>query len=367
MLHYKSWQTDDKHPSTVHLLWFRHDEHQLRAVPAGPDFPLSAYFRDPTNPKAYITPPMLAQQAGALACVGGDFMATVWDRLGFVTYVPPKIITGQPIHALVIDREIWTTGRRGMAYYGGGDLSHIDRNKIRVKVWINGESYDIDSVNRGHSAICAFTARGGTNEFARHGRGKTFILLGAPGPWESVGISMRRRYTVRAVMERRPPLVAGDEILIETRVPMPGAKVGEWVGWVQTLGYGGVSQVVGGLTELVRDGKVLVNFAEGGTGISHGPDNPYRLPNPRTAIGISEGGLTTMLVAVEGRIEESRGVRLKELACIMREQGAYAAFNMDGGGSTHMWMADKGLVANSCYGDGTIEDLRPNVYATCVL
>jgi exopolysaccharide biosynthesis protein len=59
------------------------------------------------------------------------------------------------------------------------------------------------------------------------------------------------------------------------------------------------------------------------------------IPNvhPRTAAGRTADGHLIVLV-VDGRQPESRGVDLVELAVIMRDLGAVDALNLDGGGSS---------------------------------
>ena len=61
------------------------------------------------------------------------------------------------------------------------------------------------------------------------------------------------------------------------------------------------------------------------------------IPNthPRTAAGRTVDGALILLV-VDGRQPESRGVNLRELAEIMRDLGAVQALNLDGGGSTSL-------------------------------
>jgi len=58
--------------------------------------------------------------------------------------------------------------------------------------------------------------------------------------------------------------------------------------------------------------------------------------HPRTAIGYtSEGDL--LLLIVDGRQSDSRGVNLDELAHIMKSIGAVEALNLDGGGSSSVF------------------------------
>ena len=68
-----------------------------------------------------------------------------------------------------------------------------------------------------------------------------------------------------------------------------------------------------------------------------------RLRNPRTAIGIKPNG-NVILLTVDGRNENSAGMSLHELASLMRWLGCTSAINLDGGGSTTLWIADEGVV-----------------------
>jgi exopolysaccharide biosynthesis protein len=63
--------------------------------------------------------------------------------------------------------------------------------------------------------------------------------------------------------------------------------------------------------------------------------------HPRTAIGIKPGGKVIMLT-VDGRNEQAAGMSLFELRKIMKWLGCTSAINLDGGGSTTLWVSDKG-------------------------
>ncbi len=65
-----------------------------------------------------------------------------------------------------------------------------------------------------------------------------------------------------------------------------------------------------------------------------------RLRNPRSAVGIKSNG-DVILLTVDGRHENSAGMSLHELAKTMRWLGCVSAINLDGGGSTALWV-DKG-------------------------
>lgn len=57
----------------------------------------------------------------------------------------------------------------------------------------------------------------------------------------------------------------------------------------------------------------------------------------RTAIGVKRDG-TILLVTVDGRTKESEGLSLQDFTKLLRYLGCYNALNMDGGGSTTMYV-----------------------------
>jgi hypothetical protein len=67
---------------------------------------------------------------------------------------------------------------------------------------------------------------------------------------------------------------------------------------------------------------------------------------PRTAVGVSEDGRKVILVTVDGRRATSHGGTLEEVAQLMVELGAFRAINLDGGGSTTMFIGAEGGVVN---------------------
>jgi exopolysaccharide biosynthesis protein len=73
-----------------------------------------------------------------------------------------------------------------------------------------------------------------------------------------------------------------------------------------------------------------------------GSDGFTRSPHPRTAAGVTKDGKTMYLVVAEGRREGVPGMTLSRLARFMAyELGVCSAMNLDGGGSSAMWIRDK--------------------------
>jgi exopolysaccharide biosynthesis protein len=73
-----------------------------------------------------------------------------------------------------------------------------------------------------------------------------------------------------------------------------------------------------------------------------GSDHFTRAPHPRTAVGLSKDRKTMYFLVADGRREGVPGMTLPELAAFMHEElNACAAMNLDGGGSSAMWVRDR--------------------------
>jgi MYXO-CTERM domain-containing protein len=68
------------------------------------------------------------------------------------------------------------------------------------------------------------------------------------------------------------------------------------------------------------------------------------LRNPRTAVGLSKDGKTFYMVVVDGRSSVSAGMTCAELGTLLKGLGAWNALNLDGGGSSAMYVSGVGVV-----------------------
>ncbi len=118
-----------------------------------------------------------------------------------------------------------------------------------------------------------------------------------------------------------------------------------------------VRDALGAGPMLLRDGEFRVSSDQEGF---FGTSIP-RI-HPRTAAGVTEDGALILLV-VDGRQPESRGVSLQELAAIMRGTGAVDALNLDGGGSSALVV--NGLLLNRPVGDTIQREVMSAVVAVC--
>ncbi len=92
-------------------------------------------------------------------------------------------------------------------------------------------------------------------------------------------------------------------------------------------------QVVGGHPMILRNGEVVANASDLCT-----------TRNPRTAAGFSRDWQTLYLMVVDGRSSVSIGMTCAEEARFLAELGAWNGINMDGGGSSTMWIRGSGVV-----------------------
>jgi hypothetical protein len=97
-------------------------------------------------------------------------------------------------------------------------------------------------------------------------------------------------------------------------------------------------EAVSGRPVLVLDGAPYEGAAEFPTAADRAP---------RTAAGVSRDGRTLWLVVVDGRQRDSRGMSLRELSALFVELGADRAINLDGGGSSEMFVRHAGGVVST--------------------
>jgi len=105
-----------------------------------------------------------------------------------------------------------------------------------------------------------------------------------------------------------------------------------------------VRHIISGGPYLVKDGEVFVDMTAQKLSAIGGR-------NPRSAIGYTSDG-NLILVAVDGREGSSIGMTLMELANFMKSVGCIGAINLDGGGSTVMYV--NGRVVNNPHVKGGI-------------
>jgi exopolysaccharide biosynthesis protein len=140
------------------------------------------------------------------------------------------------------------------------------------------------------------------------------FTIGPCGPWTNVK-DMKREIVLE---------VANQKILLRKRAEL-GDSAPETV-----------DAAISGWPFIVAECKAL-----GPTELP-GSDAFTRAPHPRTALGISNDGTLLYFVVADGRRTGIPGLTLAELASFMADKlDVCSAMNLDGGGSTAMWVGDK--------------------------
>lgn len=106
-------------------------------------------------------------------------------------------------------------------------------------------------------------------------------------------------------------------------------------------------EMVGGDRVILKDGIVQ--------------ENDWAELHPRTAIGYSEDKSKIYFCVVDGRSSVSAGVTTKQLADIIKSAGAFTALNMDGGGSSCMYVKEFGPM--NAPSDGVERSVANGIFA----
>jgi hypothetical protein len=93
--------------------------------------------------------------------------------------------------------------------------------------------------------------------------------------------------------------------------------------------------ITNGVPQLIKDGKIDITWQEEKTTKSF-----VETRHPRTAVAKLKDG-KFLMITVDGRSESSGGISLNDLAAYLLELGATDAMNLDGGGSTTMFLDGK--------------------------
>jgi exopolysaccharide biosynthesis protein len=101
------------------------------------------------------------------------------------------------------------------------------------------------------------------------------------------------------------------------------------------MAFTSVEDIVGGVPQLIRNSKIDITWEEEKTTKSF-----VETRHPRTAVAKLKDG-KFLMITVDGRSESSGGISLYDLASLLLELGATDAMNLDGGGSTTMFLDGK--------------------------
>lgn len=241
------------------------------------------------------------------------------------TYFKPQ--TGVPLGTLMINGKMYTGpiyNRVAMGIFDDGfDMSRLELN-AQVKSFKG--NLKVDNINQPRmlsTHVIVYTPEWGTFAPPSPKYGKQIAVEN--GKIVSIGTQAmpipHNGYVIVGPNERLAKLYRAKHVDLDIKT------IPNW---------DNVKHIISGGPYLVKNGEVFVDMTEQKLGAIGGK-------NPRTAIGYTQDG-DFIMVAVDGREGASVGLTLKELAWFMKSIGCTNAMNLDGGGSTVMYV--NGRVVN---------------------
>ena len=201
------------------------------------------------------------------------------------------------------------------------------RMNIEGKVYTKHVEIKIDNINQPRmlaTYVIVYTSKWGKTSPAAPKYGiQAAVAGGEVVNWSTHAIEIPKDGFVIS-----GPAKIVEEILNEKNIKLEVKTSPEW---------SDVKHIISGGPYLLKEGEKYIDTQEEKLNAINGK-------NPRTAIGYTKDG-NLIMVTVDGREQSSVGMTLGELAWFMQSIGAYEAMNLDGGGSSVMYV--KGNVVNS--------------------
>jgi hypothetical protein len=300
--------------------WTSSGPMRVRALRLDPDkVRLEPVIATPGSRMGLGTVSHLARRSGAIAAVNGGFFS-------------PR--TGEPQGTLVLNHNLVsrTMLNRPSLWLRKDGGAYIKSAKPSASVRLeDGTTLAVNGVNERpkHNRVTLYTAH----------YGRSSRTVADPSRWE---YAVDDEGLVVAEGNGNLSIPQGGYVLSGQGKAYHDLR--KWIGLGQEVkvGFGldpSVLHAVGGGPVLLQHGHVRVLTAS-----QRFQSDILRGRAPRTAVGITRDG-GYMLVCIDGRQPGySVGATLAELATTMKELGAVEALNLDGGGSTTLWI--KGHVAN---------------------
>ena len=238
------------------------------------------------------------------------------------TYFKPQ--TGVPLGTLMIDKKLYTGpiyNRVAMGIFDNGfDMARIELN---AKLKTSKVEVKVDNVNQPRmlsTYVIAYTPEWG--EFAPACPKYGVQMAVEDGKITSIS-------TQALPIPQNGYVVVGPKDKLETIFNAKKVNLD-----IKTIpNWDNVNHIISGGPYLVKNSKIFIDINEQKLGAIGGK-------NPRTAIGYTADG-NLIMVAVDGREGASVGMTLRELAGFMQSIGCVNAMNLDGGGSTVMYVNGK--------------------------
>ncbi len=276
----------------------------------------------------------MTRRAGAVLGINGDFFLS----------------SGRPVHLYANDGTLVQTPQvRGRAIGFDASGTQVQMGYPDVRTTISAPSdtgtvtLDVPRWNSGSpdgDALAMFTAAGALLEVPPHEACYAGLApLGSRAMTAQGSIVTPLQVTGRRCGGDRPVVPTTGGVLTANQYRgsesfIRSLTTGTPLQLSTQLGFPGTVDALGGNPLLAVGGRVQTDLSGSGAFFDR---------NPRTAVGVTDSG-RLLLVVVDGREGRSVGMTLSELAQLMVDLGARDAVNLDGGGSSEMFL--NGLVVN---------------------
>lgn len=262
----------------------------------------------------------IAQRTNSIVAINGGFF---------------KPQTGVPLGTLMIDKKIYTGSiydRVALGIFKDG--YDVGRVQLDGKIIGNNQEIKIDNINQPRmlsSYILAYTRDWGKYAPVSPQYGVQLQIVGNKITAASANpLSIPENgYVLVGPKSKLGKLFGADYVDVEIKTNP------KWEN---------VQHIISGGPYLLKDNQIFIDMTAQKLQSIGGR-------NPRTAIGYTEDN-NLVLVAVDGREGSSVGLTLVELAKLMKTLGCTNAINLDGGGSTVMYI--KGQIVNHPHQPGGI-------------
>ena len=260
--------------------------------------------------KASIT--AMAKRNNSLVAVNGAF------------FLPQ---TGCPLGTMMVNKKLYTGpvfNRVAMGIFDNGFA--MDRVKLNATIKSGWNTIKLDNINQPRMSIAYTIAY--TPDWGQ---------LSPTTPKNGVQIVVSNN-NITSTTKSRVQIPKDGYVIVGPASVLGSLKVKEKISLdIKTLpDWENVNHIISGGPYLVKDGKVYVDIQDQKLLAIGGR-------NPRTAIGYTKDN-HFIIVTADGREGSSIGLTLKELAYYMQKIGCVNAMNLDGGGSTVMYV--KGYITN---------------------
>lgn len=273
---------------------------------------------------------------------------------------------GRPSGGVIVDHEVTTlqNNRRQSFAVDHSNNPYIGAITRRMKAVVRGDSLQIYNINYSRSKNCLTLFNHWNGKLSTACTAGTEVLL-APAVGESWGINHTTRCVVEQVAQNngRMPIPEGKVVLSGNgtmATPLNALTIGDTVDIVMDMLIGGqridIAHSVGGpdatkYAQMLRDGVVVA-------------DSIWASNEPRTGIGYSVTRDTIIFCVCDGRTNESTGVSTYVEGEIMKAYGAWDAINVDGGGSSCLYLEPFGKPMNNP-SDGSERAVGDGFFAVC--